>query len=791
MRRTSQISLFALATASVFATTPAFAQTEQQPPAGNEGVGGAPAAEAAQPAAETSGGVGDIVVTATRRSENLQDIPLSVATVDDNTLQAVQSGGADIRGLSGRVPSLNIESSFGRTFPRFYIRGLGNTDFDLNASQPVSLVYDDVVLENPILKGFPAFDVERIEVLRGPQGTLFGRNTTAGIVKFDTVRPDANNRNYARISYGTYSTINAEAAVGGEVGEGVSVRVSGLWQHRNDWIDNVEEPGSNDLEGYDDFAIRGQIQWEPSDELTLRLVGQYRNLGGDARIFRANAFERGSNKLVGIDGGDFKRDEVRTDGSNFQKLKSQNIAATIEYDLGPATLYSVSSYWHGKLESRGDIDGGFCNSLPNLPPYVCDISDAGPGFIPFFAESQDNVPDLDQYTQEIRIASNNSGGFGYQAGIFYFKEDLKIESLDFGPPAVPVGPDTGTPTGSGPTAIVNQQQDAKAIGIFGSVNYAFDSGLTLQAGARWNHDKKELFAEREFDIRPGFIGGGPVDPTTTKVDDSVLTWDLSAIQEINPDINVYARIAKGYRAPAIQGRILFDTEVTTADSENTMSYEAGIKTVLFDRKLRFNLTGYYFKTKDLQLSAVGGDTNANLLLNADAVKGYGFEAELEARPLPGLSLTSGLSYNNTKIHDDDLTVETCGAVRVDTFPDVSLCTVLDPIVEVAAPFSSSVVLIDGNPLPQAPKWTFNFTAGYEHPVGPGSVYVFTDWYHRSKVNFFLYESVEFSDDQLLEGGVRIGYKTDRYDVAGFVRNVTNDESAVSGIDFNNLTAMVN
>ena len=108
---------------------------------------------------------------------------------------------------------------------------------------------------------------------------------------------------------------------------------------------------------------------------------------------------------------------------------------------------------------------------------------------------------------------------------------------------------------------------------------------------------------------------------------------MSAIQELNEDVNVYARIAKGYRAPAIQGRILFDRDVTTADSENTMSYEAGIKTMLFDRKLRFNLTGYYFKTKDLQLSAVGGGANANLLLNADAVKGYGFEAELEARPV--------------------------------------------------------------------------------------------------------------------------------------------------------------
>ena len=514
--------------------------------------------------------------------------------------------------------------------------------------------------------------------------------------------------------------------------------------------------------GYTDIALRGQVQWKPNEDLTLRLVGQYRHLKGDARIFRANAIEPGTNHLIGLDGGDFDRDEVATDGLNFQKLTTWNMAGTIEYDFGPATLYSVTSYWNGHLKSRGDIDGGFGCSF--CGPGFSDNS--FPGFIPFAAQSQDNVPSLDQFTQEIRIASNNSTGLGYQAGIFYFDENLDIESLDF-----------GSPTDTTPDAIVNQRQDSKAIGIFGSLNYKFDNGLTVQAGARWNHDKKKLFAEREFDIRPIFVGGGPVPGNTIRAKDSVLTWDVSAIQELNPDINIYARIAKGYRAPSLQGRILFDQTMSKADSEHTLSYEAGIKTVLLDRKLRFNLTGYHFRTKDLQLSAVGGVQNANLLLNADAVKGYGFEAELEARPARGLTMTAGLSYNHTKIHDSDLTVEPCAAP----------CTVLDPF----DPLHPTNVFIDGNALPQAPKWTFNVTAGYEYPVGPGSIYVFTDWYRRSKIQFFLYESVEFSDDKLVEGGLRIGYKTDRYDIAGFVRNITNDESAVAGIDFNNLTAMVN
>jgi iron complex outermembrane receptor protein len=753
----SSISALALAIASGFAS-PAAAQT----PAGT-----------AAPPADRDQGVGEIIVTATRRFENIQKVPVSVGIVDQQQLQAINSSGQDIRALSGRVPSLNIESSFGRTFPRFYIRGLGNTDFDLNASQPVSLVYDDVVLENPILKGYPAFDVDRVEVLRGPQGTLFGRNTPAGIVKFDTTRPGSGN-SYAHASYGTYSTINAEGAVDGKFSDQAAIRLSGLWQHRNDWIDNLDQPGDNNLEGYDDFAMRAQAQFKPTPDLTVRLTGQLRHLNGDARIFRANSFIRGSNKLVGADGGDFKRDEVREDGTNFQRLRTQNVSGTIEYDFGPATLYSVTSYWHGKVHSRGDIDGG-CTETCASPP--------GPGFIPFFAESQDNVPDLDQFTQEVRVASNGGGHLGYQAGVFYFDENLRIESLDFGFPSTPTSPD--------PSAIVHQHQDAKSLGIFGSLNYRFDSGLTLQAGARWNHDKKKLVAERLFDIRPVFIGGGPVPETTTRVHASQLTWDLSAIQEVNPDVNLYARVAKGYRAPAIQGRILFTREVTTAKAENTMSYEAGVKTLLFDRLLRFNADAYYFKTKDLQLSAVGGTTNANLLLNADAVKGYGFEAEMEARPATGLTLTTGVSYNHTKIHDRDLTVSACGAVRVDTPPNWSLCTILDPIVVPAAPFSSAIVNINGNSLPQAPKWTVNFTAGYEHPIGPGSIYLYTDWYYRSKIDFFLYKSVEFSDDHLLEGGLRVGYKWDRYDVAAFGRNITNDKSAVSGIDFNNLTAMVN
>ncbi|MET0320785.1 MAG: TonB-dependent receptor plug domain-containing protein, partial [Duganella sp.] len=147
-------------------------------------MGAAMAQTATQPQLET------VVVTAQRRAENIKDVPVSVTMLKDERLDTLLSGGQDIRVLASKVPSLNIESSNGRTFPRFYIRGYGNTDFNAFASQPVSLIYDDVVQENGILKGFPMFDLAGVEVLRGPQGTMFGRNSPAGVVIFESGKPN-------------------------------------------------------------------------------------------------------------------------------------------------------------------------------------------------------------------------------------------------------------------------------------------------------------------------------------------------------------------------------------------------------------------------------------------------------------------------------------------------------------------------------------------------------------------------------------------------------------------------
>jgi iron complex outermembrane receptor protein len=189
-----------------------------------------------------------------------------------------------------------------------------------------------------------------------------------------------------------------------------------------------------------------------------------------------------------------------------------------------------------------------------------------------------------------------------------------------------------------------------------------------------------------------------------------------------------------------------------------------------------SFSAFHYTVKDLQLTAVGGAANANILLNAKKAAGQGFEFDLQAILTDNLLATLGVGYNDTKIKDKGLAVAVCAA-----------CTVTDPKT------SAGLALIDGNPLPQAPKNTANFTLKYTVPVAGGDFYAYTDWAYRSKVNFFLYESVEFTGKATLEGGLRLGYSwgNGKYDAAAYARNITNQIRIVGGIDFNNLTGFIN
>jgi iron complex outermembrane receptor protein len=712
-----------------------------------------PAADAQDESApsSTAAQLDVVTVTAQRRAEDVQKVPISVTTIEPEKLLNIGAAGDDVRFLSSRLPSLQIESSFGRTFPRFYVRGLGNADFDLNASQPVSLVYDDIVQENPILKGFPVFDLDRIELLRGPQGTLFGRNSPAGVVKFESRRPSEDFDAYVRGNYGRLGTANVEAAVGGGVGPGLSLRGAVVYQRRDDWVDNTVAGAPNsELEGYRETGLRLQALFAPGDDFEALFNVHARNLDGSARLFRANIIREGSNDLV--DG--FDESLISLDGRNSQELDAWGASARVRWNFGGVSLYSITGYETLDFLGRGDIDGGFGASF--APPF-------GPGFIPFPSESADGLPDHSQWTQEFRFESNEWGAFDWQAGLFWFDEDLTIDSFSY-----------DTLGGGVQNGFAQQQQQNTAWAVYGSGEYEVSPALTLRGGLRYTRDEKDFTARR----LQSPIGGAPIGPLTASPSASNVSGDLSAVFALSDEVNVFGRIARGFRAPSIQGRILFGDSLSVADEETITSFEAGIKADLFERRARLGFTVFDYRVKDQQLTAVGGAANFNTLINADRSNGKGFELDLDAYLTDQLLVTVGASYNDTEIDDAGLFIQPCG----------SGCTVLDP----AGP-SAGLVSIDGNPLPQAPKWIGNITARYSIPVEGGEWYVYTDWAHRSEVNFFLYEAREYTGKALTEGGLRVGYNWNdgQYDASIFGRNITNQIRVVGGIDFNNLTGFVN
>ncbi|HEU6454292.1 MAG TPA: TonB-dependent receptor [Roseateles sp.] len=687
-----------------------------------------------------------VVITAERRAENIQDVPNAVAKISGEKLDVLASGGQDLRFLSGRVPSLNIESSFGRAFPRFYLRGYGNTDFRLNASQPVSVIVDDVIQENPILKGFPIFDTAAVEVVAGPQGTLFGRNTPAGVVKFDSVKPSHRQDGYASLTVGNYGTVNVEGAANLPLTGDWAARISAQSQRRSDWVDNTAPNAATPkTEGYRDSAVRAQVLYEPHKQFSALANLHVRDLNGSPRLFRANAIKRGTNDLA--DG--FQTDQVAFNGVNEQTLKQTGGSLRLKWSLPELNIYSITGYEHVKPLSRGDIDGGV----------------AGAPGIPFQSETGSGMNGHRQLSQEVRLESNAAGPLSWQAGVYLFDEKYTIDNITY---------DT---TSHADVDHIDTHQTNKAWAAFGSVNYAVSNELKLRAGLRYTKDKKDLSTTHAgtglFNTSAG---------TTAHTDDGKWSGDLSATYKLDDTTNLYARYANGFRASSMQNASAFAGQ-SQAGPESVNSYEVGFKSELLKRTLRLSGSLFTYTVKDLQLTAVGGSSNATRLLNAKKATGNGAELNLEALITPDFLVTFGGSLNNTKIKDAALGVPPGGSLKVaGAFP-----TVQDPMV-------GGNAMIDGNALPNAPKYTVNLTARYSIPLASGDeVYVYTDWAYRSKVNFFLYEATEFTGKALTEGGLRVGYiwGNGKYEAAGFVRNITNQIRVTGAIDFNNLTGFIN
>lgn len=705
----------------------------------------------------------EITVTAQKRSESLQRVPLSVAALTDAQLAQLASGGDDIRILSGRVPNLNVESTFGRVYPRFYIRGIGNEDFTLNAQQPVAMYYDEVVLENPVLKGMPAFDLERIEVLRGPQGSLWGKNATAGAVHLISRKPSDDLDGYTRLSLGNFNAVNTEAAIGGAlIEETLSGRVSMLYQKRDGWVRNVVT--GNKLDGYTDAAWRAQLQWTPSDNLVALARVHGRSLDGTSTLFHgdpsapANAGNPYRWRL--------RKDEIalESDHGSDQRVHQHGASLRVSYDWGAVSLVSLTAYESGDMDTVGDVDGSPRPTLINA-----SYMDA-----------------LHQFTQELRLASRSEGPLGWQAGVYYFDEGMRYANTT-------ANNTFQTPDGlPGFGAYQIARQESKSYAAFGELRWAFTDQLRVAAGARYTRDKvdfwqdsssftpkpTDLAAVPDFVNDPFYLAGGRGPgpwflPRFSSIsgDWDEVTWDASVSYAANDQVNLYSRVARGYHGGVITGQAIFDP-LQKADPETVTSYEVGVKSESADQRLRINAAAFYYVYDDKQLVAyhiLGSGQEIISLFNAKGGTGYGAELDLDYQLFESLRLSLDAGYVKTKVK---------GPTEIP-----------DPRSSGSAP----PLDITGQSFAFAPEWTGSVGAEWTRVTPQGQWFASSEWAYRGAENFQLGAFVQpkFEADGYWEGSGRVGLRRDNFELAGWIRNATNSTGRTSALDVNGYAIVFN
>jgi len=715
-------------------------------------------AEQAAAAPADSSGIDEVVITAQHRAQADKDVAETVSTISTDNLDEFTAGGADITFLNARVPSLYANSSYGRTYPVFSIRGFGDNDFDYNAQQPVAMIYDGVVLQNPILKAFPVFDTAGLEVAKGPQGTLYGTDTPGGVIKIDSQKPTDKFGGYGDLSYGTYNSVDFNGAVNVPLVENkLYMRVSLNEAYRDNWVHNDYAPNTRaqNVNGYTDLAGRVQLLWTPDVDTSVLLNLHARDMYGTSTLFRANIEDPGSNNLV----AGFQINHMAFDDLYTQKLETRGATLTVDHDFGPIKLTSISGWEEGKILSRGDLDGGYFNSVTGATniaknaPYDLDSA------------SQDVIPNLQQFTQEVRVSNDPNSRFFNQAGAYFFHDLYQDITYEYEDNTTPTGSVLDNPLGE----LLNTRQSAVSWGIFDSASYKVTDAWTVQAGIRQSHDYKDLVLERYF-IDPNFGASYLIDPgtngylkNTARVSGSLVSWDFSSTYKLTDDVSAYFRAARGGKGPAIEARDTFADNISTAKQEVTTSYEGGVKSDFWGRKLKLNVDGYVWNDRDAQITSTGGAQNLILLQNAANVEGYGFELEATLKPIDGLLLNGGMAYNHTEIQDANLYTSYCS----------NGCAVTSPIAMVNG---SSLASLNHSVLQNAPVWTANWNARYSLPLNDESgLFAFTDWTYRSSVLTTAYNSIESNVKPLTIGGLRIGYENYVQDmeVSAFVRNIMN------------------
>ena len=693
-----------------------------------------------QRAQEASADFGDIVVTAQRRQQSIQNVGISVTAISGEALSNL--GVTSAQGIAAHVPSLVFDSGSGGSVNAFVtIRGVSQVDYSEHQEAPNAVYLDEVYVPTPSMVGFPVYDVARVEALRGPQGTLFGRNSTGGLLQFVTASPTDEFTGFFDGSFANYSTFRVEGAVSGPIANGLNFRVAGYMTQGDGFYKN-RNPGDKDQFEKNEFGIRSKLGADLGGGWKAMLTGSYnkspRHREGAYKSRPSYVDASGVPQFLPADldfygtgpGNDpFGYRDPSNDGhvgsfnSDEGYLEKEFYYSTLKVEgpVGDATLVSISNYSHARLKYSEDSD-----STPNRV---------------FVFRSSGRTR---QVSQELRL-SGDTGRLDYTVGAYFL--DLKgayATDFDFEIFA-------GTPDAF--RTINDYDQHTQSFAAFGQIEYKLTDELKAIVGGRYTHDRKQ-FKSIVFDATtPANTVVYEFSRATVGdlVKQSRSDWAGKAQLDYQPsrDLLFYAGISRGIRGGGFNATAdgTLPLEATPFGNETVIAYEGGTKLRLFDGAARLYLSGFYYDYSDYQaFNYVGLISRVS---NNDAYY-YGAEAEFSATPMAGLNISLGGSYLRGKVKD------------------------------LAKPDGS---LIDVDPV-KAPRYTLNGIVTKKFQVGNGELtlqYDF-DYLSRTKANLVPSPVTSLAGSWIQNARVSFGREEFGWEAYGFVRNLANADRKTFAYD---------
>ncbi|OHT19318.1 TonB-dependent receptor [Edaphosphingomonas haloaromaticamans] len=710
-------------------------------------------------------GLEDIVVTAQKRSESLQRTPLAISAVSAETIETRRITDASM--LNAVAP--NLSTTMGpssRSHLIIQIRGIGESEPILTADSPIGVYVDGVIVGRSTGAIFELVDLERIEVLRGPQGTLYGRNTTGGAVNLITKKPSDEFGVDVTGSYGNRNYWQGRGSIDtGEIGQsGLKLKLSYLHKQADGYVDNLDLKGSRDPGAYNTDAVRAALSFDRGGDFRFDYAFDWADMRGVAPMAQLTVAKQNLidyfSRSPAMGGTAFippsttRLKEARPD---LTATWDRNIShtATAEVDLTPdLTVRSITGFrkWKNTIANT-DLDG---NS--GLKGYV--VSPTPPGIQPVQLFGADNARRQHQFSQELNAIGQIGSSFEYVAGAYFFREEAherNPQAYTFVQNITGVGL-VGINLGN----LVDYDTESESKALFGQGTYSFTDTLSFTGGVRYTWDDKKLIQRAPF-VRQLSRSFSKFNYAAT------LTWQAT------PDIMTYARIASGYKAGGFNPRAVNDGY----DPETVTSYEVGLKSELFDRRLRFNGTLFYADLKDKQLNQFVAGTGgaASQTLNAGKADFKGVELEVEALPFDNFRLNAAFGYVDRNFKE---------------------LLAVDPADNQIKDYS------DIGRFSYSPSTTLNAGAQYTiDALSVGALSFRLDYTYKSKVHYNVLPGPPFSpydadiaapgygllDGRIMLADVALGGGSATFTLWG--KNLTNKVYRISGIDFGSLGFAVN